>query len=478
MSQKPRPLYPGRSARDFFGAELRHWRMRRGLSLTELAALVHFSSDLIAKIEKAERWPQQDLTDACDGVLDAGGTLSRLWPWVETEHQYALAHADNAGADADIVPARAGFGMRKADSVGFSRGVMPHTGRQRGRSRPAVADSGAPQTLEAQVAMSADESAWLFDHPTNVGPAGLDQLRSNTTRLARMFANEPRIRVFSHARWLRDQAFALLDGRQRVSESRELYWLAGAVCGMLSDVTEDLGYLDAAMTHARTGLMCAQQSGHSGLTAWIHAQQSMISYYGGRYAHAVEYARRGQELNPVGTVAVRLPALEARAAARLGKAETARTALTRAVDARDQVAASDLDEIGGIAAFGQPKQHHYGADTYLSIGDSAAVVAEAEACLAGYWAEPPADRAYDNMASAQINLAQARVGVDLEGARDAVQPAFGLAPELRSSSVRARFRQLHGRLCVPALAAAPVAIDLRGQIEHFLADGTTALPPA
>jgi hypothetical protein len=57
-----------------------------------------------------------------------------------------------------------------------------------------------------------------------------------------------------------------------------------------------------------------------------------------------------------------------------------------------------------------------------------------------------------------------------------VRPAFGIAPELRTTSLNQRLRLLHGRLTAPAVAAAPVAIDLRAQIEHFLATPPTTLP--
>ncbi|MBO0868125.1 MAG: helix-turn-helix domain-containing protein, partial [Micromonosporaceae bacterium] len=57
MAQAPRSLDPGRSARHQFGAELRRLRLARGLSQAGLARLVHVSPDLVAKVEKAERWP-------------------------------------------------------------------------------------------------------------------------------------------------------------------------------------------------------------------------------------------------------------------------------------------------------------------------------------------------------------------------------------------------------------------------------------
>lgn len=85
MPQAERELEPHRSARQFFGAELRYWRSQRNLAQTQLAAQVHVSADLIAKIEKAARWPTRGLAARCDTVLDTGGILERLWPLVDHE---------------------------------------------------------------------------------------------------------------------------------------------------------------------------------------------------------------------------------------------------------------------------------------------------------------------------------------------------------------------------------------------------------
>lgn len=93
MPQTPRELTPVASTRAFFGAELRHWRQQRHLSQHELGVRVHASGDLICKIEKALRWPPEDLPALCDAVLNTGGILTRLWPMVDRERQIAAALA-------------------------------------------------------------------------------------------------------------------------------------------------------------------------------------------------------------------------------------------------------------------------------------------------------------------------------------------------------------------------------------------------
>jgi transcriptional regulator with XRE-family HTH domain len=64
-----------------FGAELRYYRTRAGLSQTDLAALVSISHDVISKIETGSRAPAEDFPPRLDAVaeLDTRGALTRLW---------------------------------------------------------------------------------------------------------------------------------------------------------------------------------------------------------------------------------------------------------------------------------------------------------------------------------------------------------------------------------------------------------------
>jgi transcriptional regulator with XRE-family HTH domain len=71
-------LSPYRSLWHFLGAELRVWRLRRGLAQDALGLRVHASGDLVRKVEVGERTPTAELITACDAVLDTGGVLSRL----------------------------------------------------------------------------------------------------------------------------------------------------------------------------------------------------------------------------------------------------------------------------------------------------------------------------------------------------------------------------------------------------------------
>ncbi len=77
MAQRPRQLQPYASADAYFGAQLRSWRIRAGLSQADLARQVHVSGDLIGKIEKAQRRAHPSLAADLDNALAAGGELTR-----------------------------------------------------------------------------------------------------------------------------------------------------------------------------------------------------------------------------------------------------------------------------------------------------------------------------------------------------------------------------------------------------------------
>jgi len=59
-----------------FGAELRRRRCERGLSLAQLASLVHYSKGYLSRVETGERPMPAELAVRCDEVLEAGGALA------------------------------------------------------------------------------------------------------------------------------------------------------------------------------------------------------------------------------------------------------------------------------------------------------------------------------------------------------------------------------------------------------------------
>ncbi len=108
MPQPPKPLQPGKSVRDWLGAELRARREQRHWTQRELAEKLHVSTDVVRKVETADRVCQPDLAKRLDGVLETGGLFERLLILVRAEADNQRAEADKGaeGPSQDLVHPR------------------------------------------------------------------------------------------------------------------------------------------------------------------------------------------------------------------------------------------------------------------------------------------------------------------------------------------------------------------------------------
>ena len=75
-----RDFDPAASPLRVFGAMLRRYRTRAGMSLEQLGARVYLSDDMVGKIENGQRVPTEQFAAACDAVpeLNTGGALGEL----------------------------------------------------------------------------------------------------------------------------------------------------------------------------------------------------------------------------------------------------------------------------------------------------------------------------------------------------------------------------------------------------------------
>jgi transcriptional regulator with XRE-family HTH domain len=63
-----------------FGEELRRKRLTAGLSLAQLAQMVHYSKGQLSKVERGIKAPSGDLARLCDAAFEADGELASLAP--------------------------------------------------------------------------------------------------------------------------------------------------------------------------------------------------------------------------------------------------------------------------------------------------------------------------------------------------------------------------------------------------------------
>lgn len=338
-------------------------------------------------------------------------------------------------------------------------------------------------SLERMVMMAARETA-DFGRDVGrgaVGPITIEQFEADLTWLAERYPNRPVAPSFAEAVELRDRAFALLEGRPHPGEARDLYLIAGTLCGMLANASFDLGYMDAAMTQARTAFLCGELAGHNGLRCWVRGMQSLIAYWRGRTSEAAILARTGWEFVPErGTARVRAAALEARAMGRLGDVDGMQDALRRAEEARAQITRSD--QPGGMLAFPEAKLMFYTASAYLGPArtlpdEEWATRAEraADTAIGLYAGAPAGEQRLGELSLARLDLAAARLErSEVEGAGEPVRSVLVTTTQRPTDSVLRRLRQLATMTERAGLRELPPAQHLREEILDVCASVSTA----
>ncbi|WP_018683579.1 hypothetical protein [Actinokineospora enzanensis] len=112
-----------------------------------------------------------------------------------------------------------------------------------------------------------------------------------------------------------------------------------------ADALMKLGDSTRARRWYQTAMMAAGDAGRPELRALVHAQQTMLSYYSGRFDEAVELARNAQQLlsgRPCGPAAL-AAAAEGRALARLDDHRGAEQAIGKARDLVDKLGSRPPD---------------------------------------------------------------------------------------------------------------------------------------
>ena len=86
-----------RSHGSSFGTLLREWRVKRHLSLRDLATQVYVDYGHLGKVERGTRIASRELVEACDATLDTGGQLRAAWRADDAVAGYRPAQLPAAG---------------------------------------------------------------------------------------------------------------------------------------------------------------------------------------------------------------------------------------------------------------------------------------------------------------------------------------------------------------------------------------------
>jgi hypothetical protein len=317
--------------------------------------------------------------------------------------------------------------------------------------------------------MAAEDAALFFAHAqaADAGPDAVTLLFNELRRIAGAFRAEGGPAVLADLAAAQRFGFRCLDGPADPGQSRDLYFLTGVACGLLAHAGMDLGQADAAMTQARTALLCAERAVHPGLRVWVRNEQCTIARWAGWHHESLRFALLAAvDAGSVrGTAVVGRALREARAQAAIGDAERARGALATAAEARDRVESDELDEIGGWVALTPSDDLFLTADTLSMLPDHTAAERGATQAVAAFADEVT----FGNKFCAHTDLALARAQqADVDGAREALRPVLDLPPQRRVHPVLSGLQRVYVALTGdPGYHGSPAARDTAAEIEVF-----------
>jgi hypothetical protein len=308
----------------------------------------------------------------------------------------------------------------------------------------------------------------------------LTLLNNELRRIARLFPIEGGPALIPSLAAAQRFIFRHLDAPEP-DYARDLYFLAGATSGLLARAARDVGQLDAAMTHTRTALLCADRAGSTALRLWIRNEQASSARWAGWHHESLRYAliADADAVSVRGSAGVKHAYLRARALAAVGDLRAASDALSAADGVRDRRQHDDLDDFGGQLTFSDADALYIAADAYSLLPDAAAAERAATAALAAFAAVPSAENDHGSQAGAYTALALARVrNSEPDGAREALAPVLALPIQHRVYGVFVDVHRVREALTAPAYHGAATAHDIAAELEAFTQDARpqAALP--
>lgn len=292
-------------------------------------------------------------------------------------------------------------------------------------------DLGPDQSLSSCAAESLAFAEWVASSDT--GQLTVESLATQLSSIARKFVHSPPGPLLIELQALRNRVESHLRAGPALRRTRELLFLGGIAVELLAQITDNVGDSVSAMQHAMAAEVLASEAGHDGLRAWTIGTKALIAEWNNDPAAALEFARAAAVWAPHGQPRVRLAALEARCAARLGRANDARAAIDTAVRAAESANTTDeLASFGGSLRFPTTKLAYYIGSTYQFIQDYPKSETWALEAIDGYSHGPAEERSYGDEAIARTDVAIARITRGaVDGATEILKPVFKLKPDQR-----------------------------------------------
>ncbi|MFF0574896.1 YbaB/EbfC family nucleoid-associated protein [Streptosporangium saharense] len=293
---------------------------------------------------------------------------------------------------------------------------------------------------------------------TAIGQMTFETLQDDVLRAAKTFHTQPPATEFLEIKKLRDRVEDQLAQTRQPGQIRDLTFLNGVLCAILTDICQDLGEHGHAYEHARAAWAHANNIGHVPLAVWARGMQASSSYWGGSPKEALMAVNRGQNHNPTGLASARLHSITARTWSHLGDTNKTLRAVQDAQAARASASApDDLSLIGGTFDWTHAQEERCASTAFLELLqrrhddlDRATLehyvnlaLEHAERALALEDDTPQERKSPVLQATILLDMATARVLLgDVSGAHEILRPMLDLSPDLRTFPVRYRLQSL------------------------------------
>ncbi len=343
VGQEPRELTPNASAAHLFGAELRRWRERQGLSLARLCECFERAGrrvdvGYLARVERGERLPEdRQFAETADALGTTDGLFGRLWDFADAERRDARREAKRE-REALLELAAGTFAPVLAGDVVFvpyvtGTGTVAYV---RVTRRVFLATGGMTPVALAAGVFDPDDLDRLA--------RALERPQASDTRVAAYFGKalelhkthdfvlDPAPRVGSVV-----QQIGVLDRFARDARGS----VRRALRSVQAEYAEYAGWLHQELGNSRTSVLwtekasaLAQEGGSYQIVTFTMIRRSSIAFWNGQHAEAADLAATAQDGPwplPPGLASLAAQ-YEAEAHAALGNASACEARLDRAVD--------------------------------------------------------------------------------------------------------------------------------------------------
>lgn len=256
-----------------FGEELRRRRLTTGLTLTQLARLVHYSKSQISKVERGMKPPSRDLARLCDSVLQADGSLASLLRSSPARAERTPSAVGGVACEGCVE----GWLIRLSTSG--ESWIQP-------MSRRHIMTAGALLIPGTFISRATPSEAGEGAGPANIFRALFEQYR----RLGQV--TDPRLLVPT----LVAQTHALQE-LSKVSEEgsrKELLILGSRYAEYTGWLAQEAGSDSAALWWTRHAVELASTAGDSGFAAYGLVRHALVTLYRGDAAKTTQLARQAQ----------------------------------------------------------------------------------------------------------------------------------------------------------------------------------------